>query len=103
MLVAVCCLLLIAWINVASLITSRASQRTREIAIRTALGAARRQVIAQVLTESLILALVGTGAGLGLACEGDALFNRAIVVKDPPTWIHLALDTPALLCALGPT
>ncbi len=103
MLVAVVCVLLIGCINVASLIMSRASQRTREIAIRTALGAGRRQVIAQILTESLILALVGTGAGLGLAWEGINLFNRAIVVKDPPTWIHIALDLPALLFALGAT
>jgi putative ABC transport system permease protein len=103
MLGAVCCVLLIACINVASLILSRASQRTREIAIRTALGAARRQVIAQVLTESLILALVATGVGLGLAWGGITLFNRAIVVKDPPTWIHIALDPPALLFALAAT
>jgi putative ABC transport system permease protein len=103
MLVSVCCVLLIACINVASLITSRASQRTREIAIRTALGAARRQVIAQILTESLILALVGTGVGLGLAWTGIDLFNRAIIVKDPPTWIHIALDLPVLLFALGAT
>jgi len=103
MLVAVCCVLLIACINVASLIMSRASQRTREIAIRTALGAARRQVIGQILTESLILALVGTGAGLGLAWSGIALFNRAIGTKPLPTWIHIALDLPALLFTLGAT
>jgi len=103
MLGAVCCVLLIACINVASLIMSRASQRTREIAIRTALGAARRQVIAQILTESLILSLVSAGVGMGLAWEGVAMFNRAIVSKDPPTWIHIALDTPALLFALGAT
>jgi len=103
MLAAVCCVLLIACINVASLILARASQRTREIAIRTALGAARRQVIGQILTESLLLALVGTGVGLCLAWEGIALFNRAIVHQNMPTWIHIALDLPALLFALGAT
>jgi len=103
MLAAVCCVLLIACINVASLILSRASQRTREIAIRTALGAARRQVIGQILTESLILALVGTAVGLILAWEGVALFNHAIVHQNMPTWIRIALDLPALLFALGAT
>jgi putative ABC transport system permease protein len=103
MLAAVCCVLLIACINVASLVMSRASQRTREMAIRTALGAARRQVIGQILTESLILALVGSAVGLCLAWGGIALFNAAIVEKNPPTWIHIALDLPALLFALGAT
>lgn len=103
MLAAVCCVLLIACINVASLILARASHRTREIAIRTAMGAARRQVIAQILTESLILASLGSAAGLVLAWEGIVLFNRAIVDKNPPTWIHISLDLPALLFALGAT
>jgi putative ABC transport system permease protein len=103
MLGAVCCVLLIACINVASLILSRATQRTREIAIRTALGATRRQVIAQILAESLLLALAAAGIGLGLAGEGIALFNRAIVSRNPPTFIHIALDLPVLLFALGAT
>ena len=103
MLGAVCCVLLIACINVASLIMSRASQRTREMAIRSALGAARGQVIGQILTESLLLALAGSAVGLGLAWEGVALFNAAILDKNPPTWIHIALDPPALLFALAAT
>jgi putative ABC transport system permease protein len=101
----VCCVLLIACTNVASLTMARAAQRTREIAIRTALGAARRQVIGQVLTESLVLALTGTAAGLGLAWAGIAAFNTATRVQlpDPPTWMHIALDLPALVFALGAT
>jgi putative ABC transport system permease protein len=103
MLGAVSCVLLIACINVASLIMSRASQRAREMAVRAALGASRRQVIAQVLTESLILALLGSALGMGLAQAGIAAFNRAIVDKNPPAWIHIALDGPALLFALAAT
>ncbi len=103
MLGAVGCVLLIACINVASLIMSRATQRTREMALRAALGASRRQVILQVLTESLILALLASGVGLGLAWAGIVSFNRAIQVANPPTWLHIAFDLPALLCALAAT
>ena len=100
---AVCCVLLIACINVASLSMSRASQRTREIAIRSALGAGRGLVIRQILTETLIVAAMGAVAGLGLAWASVAAFNAALVEKNPPEWIHIALDLPGLLFALGAT
>jgi predicted permease len=103
MLGAVLAVLVIACINVASLGMARAAQRTREVAIRTALGAGRGRVVAQLLIESVLLAATGALLGVGLGWIGIHAFNAAVLDRNPPFWMKVLLDPPALWCALAAT
>jgi len=88
---AVGILLLITSVNIAALVTMRGSSRLREIAIRTAMGASRGRIVAQLLTENIVLAAAGGAFGvlLGAACL-RAMVSRIPVVM--PQWITFSLD-----------
>jgi len=92
--------LLIACTNVANLLLVRAASREGEIVIRSALGAKRSRIVRQLLTESLVLALVGGAAGVALASWA----LKALVKLAPrgiPRLEEISLDSTALLFALG--
>ncbi len=92
---AVAFVLLIACANVANLLVVRASGRSRELAVRAAIGASRGQLVRQMLAESLVIAALGTGLGLLLARSGIQVL-MAFGPKDLPRLDAVAMD-PAVL------
>ncbi|MBV8844286.1 MAG: ABC transporter permease, partial [Bryobacterales bacterium] len=96
--------LVIACVNLASLLLARAAGREREMAIRLAVGSGRGRIVRQLLTESLVLSFVGAICGLVLAYGADKLLLAAFVPSDSPgVNISAALDYRVLLFTLAVT
>jgi putative ABC transport system permease protein len=99
---AVLLLLVIAGVNVTNLLLARGAERRGEFAMRAALGAGRWRLVRQLLTESLLLAICGGVAGIGVAAAGV----RALIALSPPALPRvtaIAVDETVLAFAIGVT
>ena len=99
MLLATLGVLAVACANVANLLLARASLRTREVALRSALGASRFRIARQYLGESAVLAILGGGVGLVLSLWGIRAYQQFTAGIVKPFWMDAELNTVALLYA----
>jgi predicted permease len=93
--------LLVACTNAAGLLLSRARTRTREIAIRLAIGAGRFRLIRLLLTESLVLALLGGLGGIAVGYAGIELLGTFSIPTELPVKVPFRMDTRVLLVSLA--
>lgn len=103
MLVAVFGVLVIACFNVTNLLLARATVRSREVAVRSALGAGRGRIVRQLLVEAGLIAFLGGAVGVVLAWVGIEAFNAVIVDIEKPYWIDVRLDGPVLAFTIAIT
>src|SRR5262249_25088590 len=89
--------LFVACANVAGLLTSRAPARAREMALRLAIGAGRARVVQQLITESLLIALLGGALGLAVGYAGISVFRQIRLPTDLPIALSFEMDRRALV------
>jgi putative ABC transport system permease protein len=98
---AVTFVLLIACANVANLLLARGTARRRELAVRASLGASHATIVRQLMTESLLLALIGGGLGIALAFGLLRVFMAILPPSTLPSEADVGLNVPVLLFALA--
>jgi len=103
LMVAAVLVLLIACVNVANLLLARGSAREEELAVRTALGAARGRLVRQLLMESLLLAAIGGVCGVLLASWGARLLGMFMPPLHLPISLSVGLNGTVLLLTMGVT
>jgi predicted permease len=95
--------LLIACANIANMLLARGVARTRELAMRMALGASRRRIVVQLLTESSVLAFLGAAAGVALAWKASIVLLHMATPGPDPVPLNLSPDLRVLGFSLGVT
>ena len=93
-------ILIMTCANLGGLLLARGVSREHEVAIRIAIGASRKRIFRQLFTESLLLALLGSAAGLALAC---AALKSCLLYFGRPTWVSAAPDWRVCLLLLAMT
>jgi predicted permease len=93
--------LLIACANIANLLLARAAARAQEISVRLAIGAGRRRLVRQLLTESFLLAALGVPGGIAIAYWGSRFLARVASPRGQQLELDLSLDSHVLLFTVG--